>query len=129
MPFFCRMSARYFAATSSFPGGFVVLMRINPCNHPSASGSICDRPELTDDADCDPGPYGGAGVDCPRTGAAAANMPPKIAHANTKRRAGKRQCAILDFPQSLEFRRRVTNKRYYHANEQRPGTHKAAVSG
>src|SRR5271154_4332821 len=122
------MSARYLAATSSFPGGFVVLMRIKPCSHPSASSSICDTPELPVDADCDPGPYGGAGADCAPPGAPAANMPLKIAHANTKRRAGKRKCAILDVSQSLEFRRGAGNKRYYHANEQRSGAHKAAVS-
>src|ERR1700735_995031 len=39
MPSRVRMSARYFAAASSLPGGFVVLMRTRACSHPTASFS------------------------------------------------------------------------------------------
>src|SRR5580700_10029335 len=37
------MSATYFAATSSLPGGLVVLMRIRPSSQPSASSSSLER--------------------------------------------------------------------------------------
>src|SRR2546421_243834 len=37
IPSFCKMPAMYFAAASSFPGGFVVLILISSASQPSAS--------------------------------------------------------------------------------------------
>src|ERR1700678_297423 len=128
------MSARYFAATSSLPGGFVVLMRMNPCSHPIASISICDRLGCAAAGACAPGPYGGAGVDWARAGTTHANiimngktirLANRLAH--TDGRAGTRERAILRFPQSLKFIRRVP-ERYYHVSARRPDARAAGVS-
>src|SRR4029077_12430799 len=43
MPSRWRISAMYFAATSSLPGGLVLLMRIKPSSQPSASLSSLER--------------------------------------------------------------------------------------
>src|SRR5271156_1236130 len=52
MPSCSRTPARYFAATNSFPGGLVVLMRIRFCNQPTASTSIWERLEDEAGAAC-----------------------------------------------------------------------------
>src|ERR1700679_2610257 len=91
------MSAIYFADTSSFPGGMVVVMRRNPCCQPIASTSICESVEFTGAEDCAPGPYGGVVVACAPTGVAKANVIASVT-ANTTSRAGVRGRAILVSP-------------------------------
>src|ERR1700679_3607931 len=112
------MSARYFAATSSFPGGLVVLMRRNPCSQPIAYTSICERVEFTGEDVCAPVP---SVVGVPAwgpTGVTKANMSARVT-ANTTSRAGVRGRAILIFPQIRNFCRGRTDERYYHVYESR----------
>src|SRR6266404_1489968 len=42
IPSFCKIPAMYFAAASSFPGGFVVLILISSVSHPVASRARAD---------------------------------------------------------------------------------------
>src|ERR1700722_12045819 len=123
------MSPRYFAATSSLPGGLVVSMRRNPCSQPIASTSICERVEFTGAEFCDaaPGPYGGVVVDFAPTGAGGIKKKLSIT-AHTTSRAGVRGRAILGFPQGLKFSRRLSDERYYHVCESRPAAAECPVS-
>src|SRR6516225_1396553 len=81
------MSAMYFAAPSSLPGGLVVLIRIKPRSHPSASFSSLERSDA-----CRGEVLGGA---CGWVGAVGADdcrrFCPGVAVANTMMQAKVRR--------------------------------------
>src|SRR6266850_172795 len=58
IPSFSRIPAIYFAATCSFPGGFVVLIRIRSASHPCASFATFDVSPTSDGFAGIPGPVG-----------------------------------------------------------------------
>src|SRR3989442_13075297 len=117
---FSRIPATYFAATHSFPGGLVVLMRIRSISQPVASRAS-------------------AVVSGPATGAAAARetfccatsgaIAPKTSNATPSSTPGVLRFNIGKAP-SLNVQKTfcLKNASYYHAGEEACPLHAAELS-